>query len=362
MWAQDLLNFAQAVYVADRVSRRAATADRWTRELELAVQVIDAHPWCGRAGRLARDLAAALTGDRWLIEFHGGAQPAPETIPGFPGFSDCIEPEIALFSGGLDSTGYVVERARIAGPPLVLVANDHPGLQLLQRSIVNGIPGQQRVVQLRQFSLQPTGFETTELSNRSRGLLYAATGIYVTAAHAARRLAIPENGFMAINLPLTASRSGSLSTRSTHPWTVYLLNGLIDAVGGDVQVVNPYLDMTKGEVVGRARDHQATPQFLAQTISCGDHSANRSRPSAHCGYCFPCLVRRSAMLAALDSDPTEYTCRLDEASRDPRRGRHLRALRHHLGREITIEDVIGDMPFPDSPTAQSALPCWSAVD
>jgi hypothetical protein len=209
--------------------------------------------------------------------------------------------------------------------------------------------------------LQPTGFDTTEPSNRSRGLLHAATGVYVAAAHAVRHLAVPENGYMAINLPLTASRTGSLSTRSTHPWTVHLLNDLIDAIGGDVRVINPYLGMTKGEVVGRARDHQATPQFLARTISCGDHPANRSDPGAHCGYCFPCLVRRSAMLAALGSDPTGYTCSLAGASRHQGRGRHSERFGTICVGKSRSRMSSATCRFPTLPPHSRPSPCWSAV-
>lgn len=354
VWAQDLLAFAQAVYLVDRVSPRSDGVDRWTRELALSVQVIDAARWSGPAGGLASAVAIALTGDQWSIDFQDGAQEAQVPLPGLGRHSDLVDPEIALFSGGLDSAAYVVERAAIPGPPLLLVAHDHPKLQAIQQGLVDRIPQPKRRLVLRQYSLQPTGFSPHEGSSRSRGLLYAAAGIYVSAARGASTTAVPENGYMALNLPLTTSRSGSLSTRSTHPWTLHLLNRLVDAIGGDVRIVNPYQEMTKGEVVARAHHRGATPEFLAGTTSCGDHSANRSDPGSHCGYCLPCLVRRAAMVAAVGTDPTEYAWSIPAAGKD--HGRHLRALHHHLRREVTIEDLIGDMPFPDGSAVRAALP------
>jgi len=67
-------------------------------------------------------------------------------------------------------------------------------------------------------------------------------------------LYVPENGFIGINVPLSASRSGSASTRTTHPHFMALMRQVLDAVGLPNPVVNPYRLATKGEALAASRD------------------------------------------------------------------------------------------------------------
>ena len=60
-------------------------------------------------------------------------------------------------------------------------------------------------------------------------------------------ICIPENGVISLNIPLTTHRVGSLSTRTTHPYYIGLLQLLIDGPGIPVKLINPYQFCTKGE-------------------------------------------------------------------------------------------------------------------
>jgi 7-cyano-7-deazaguanine synthase len=69
-----------------------------------------------------------------------------------------------------------------------------------------------------------------------------------------------------------------------------------EAVGGTVQVLRPYANLDKEEVMRRGR---ALPLHL--TFSC-----IRPVDGRHCGRCNKCAERRRAFAAAGLADPTEY--------------------------------------------------------
>jgi Queuosine biosynthesis protein QueC len=188
-----------------------------------------------------------------------------------------------------------------------------------------------------------------ELSSRTRGFLYMAAAVHAAAAHGVRRVDVPENGQLAVNPPLTPSRLGALSTRSVHPWTLHLFNELIKAIGGDVELVNPLLHLTKGEVCARGLEAGLTKDELFDTISCGRHTYLGDQ---NCGSCFPCLVRRSGLLHAVGEDRSGYEH--EQISEDE--AVDLHAIRSWLQRGFGERDLVADMPWPPETTPASVLP------
>ena len=63
-------------------------------------------------------------------------------------------------------------------------------------------------------------------------------------------LLVPENGLIALNVPLDETRVGSFSTRTTHPFYLSLWNELLVGLGLNLSVKNPYWNKTKGEMAG----------------------------------------------------------------------------------------------------------------
>ena len=49
---------------------------------------------------------------------------------------------------------------------------------------------------------------------------------------------IPENGFIGLNIPLTNSRKGSCSTRTTHPYFIKSINEILEDIGIKNKVLN----------------------------------------------------------------------------------------------------------------------------
>ena len=68
------------------------------------------------------------------------------------------------------------------------------------------------------------------------------------------------------------------------------------AIGGQVNVVAPYAELTKAEITRRGRHLP-----LEFTLSCLQPIDGK-----HCGRCNKCAERRAAFMAADVADPTEY--------------------------------------------------------
>ena len=112
-----------------------------------------------------------------------------------------------------------------------------------------------------------------------------------------------ENGFISVNPPLTPGRIGSLSSRTTHPVYLSLLQSLLDAAGLRVRIHNPYQFKTKGEMLTDCADQDFLQRHAHMTTSCGRFARYHC---CHCGRCLPCLIRRASFHAWGVPDKTKY--------------------------------------------------------
>lgn len=134
-------------------------------------------------------------------------------------------------------------------------------------------------------------------SQRARSIVFLAYGVLMattlTRYHSGEEvtLYVCENGFIALNPPLTGGRLGSLSTRTTHPVVFALLQQVLDAAGLRVRIVNPYKFKTKGEMLRECLNQELLAVHAHQTTSCGRF---KQFGYSHCGRCVPCQVRRAA--------------------------------------------------------------------
>ena len=351
--AEDLLRFAAAIYCADRLTVRPGT---WTRSIELTLPVRDETVWRGATASLA-DMVSFLSGDRWQLRILPSGEPVrTPQAPAQPVDAVC------LFSGGLDSfTGAVDLLAQ--GKSVCLVAHYEGGQtprkqQDLARRLGRRF-GAERVV-LRRLFLRPSPPAAGQLrplsadresSSRSRSLLFLAAGLTVAAGYGPDvPLYIPENGFIGINVPLTAARSGSLSTRTTHPYFMTILSECVRRLGITNPIVNPFRLMTKGEILAACRDQETIQALALDTLSCAHPEASRyaSRPQGNCGYCFPCLIRRASMHHVGLDKPDDYSfdALADEVALIGDRGNDLRALIRSLNRPYRPVDVLRNGPVP----------------
>lgn len=302
--AWDLLSIALSVVTGDFAALRSASADGWTRELELEIAVADPKFWSEQSEALSSALAF-LTTDRWTLRFHsGGVQPAPPRDTIFPS-EDCI----VLLSGGLDSLVGAIDLVSAGRKPFAIsqvvrgdadkqidfAARIGSGLTHLQLNHNAHSPGEQ------------------EASQRARSLIFLAFGVLAATALQKYKdgqtvpLFVCENGFIAINPPLTGGRIGSLSTRTAHPEFLSRLQGVLDAAGLRVAIENPYSTMTKGEMLRGCKDQSLLASLAVRSTSCGRFQRFNYR---HCGRCVPCQVRRAAFMAwgsVPDTTPYVYS-------------------------------------------------------
>jgi len=355
-WAWDLLQVARSAYLADKKSLRDTAADKWTRFIHIRVPVRAPGAWEGRAAVLLCELLQTLTADQWEVTF----QPA-SPVWGRQGrvIDDWKATEVALFSGGLDSTAFAADLARRPGEDVLLVMFYDPPTKSRQEEVFRRIAeNSKRTVHRRIASQMVHGNgRPLELSSRSRGLLYIATAVFVAAAHGAPRALLPENGQLAVNLPLTPSRPAACSTRSAHPRTLGLLNQLITGLGGGVTVMNPLKGLTKGEVCDLALDAGLTGATLYSTVSCSHPPRNRNPQGLfHCGCCYACLVRRAGLWHALGADRTGYQHDPWQLpSRDPK-AEDLLALLLWLSSPLNSGNLFSDLPLPAEISPTDLLP------
>jgi 7-cyano-7-deazaguanine synthase in queuosine biosynthesis len=356
LWVNDLFHIARAVYCADKLAGRHEARDRWTRRIDLSIQLLQPELWQAQLPTLTR-LVTTLTGDEWSLDIVGGGGWREQTRIDL---EQRRYGEVALFSGGLDSASYAATAGRRDDGELLLVSHFHNEKrfqdnvwQLLSRNPALRL---HRIAfrQLPHFdnSFRPRHGLRREMTSRSRGLLLLAAGVYAAAAHQLPRLAVPENGQLALNPPLTPNRVGACSTRTVHPLTLHLMNTLIRGVGGDVEIYNPYRRLTKAQVCQRMLDAGCQPELLGATMSCSKAQATQRREyQKHCGCCWACLIRRVALSTVLPGgDPTVYRGRPwqshDSADDHDLNDQDLKAVLYWLDKPFTIRDLATDLPLP----------------
>ena len=339
----DLHTVMVAAYTADQWVPRSleAAPDGWTRTMELSVPVVDLKTWeQPDVHRTLTDLLEFVTSDRWKVTFRGGhsrvwAEPLPRSTPRVK--------RVSLYSGGLDS--YSFARATAREEPCLLVTHlMPPGLHRLYDELAPTLDPHLMVSFQVQVNRR-TKAVANESTQRTRGLLFMTAGLLMCSSHAVAELTVPENGLLAVNPPLTASRPGACMTKSVHPMTLHLLNTLLHHLGTEHRVINPYALLTKGEVCRDAIARgDATLADLAGTITCS-HPESRRGQFANCGHCYPCLVRH-ASLRAVGGDLTAYRD-VDPAERvDPSGQHHRRAVIDWLSSDADHWDLVAGSPFP----------------
>lgn len=315
----DVLVLAAHVHAADtRVSRDSESQDGWTRELRLIVPVSDPDRWHAVAPTFVR-LLNFLTGDRWSLGFRARprrfarvAMTPPARLFG-PTFDD-----LALFSGGLDSLIGAIDALEAGRTPLLISHAGEGATSDAQGTIFDALKTHYRgraFDRLRLWMAFPDGFvrgSVGENTTRGRSFLFFALGVFAgTGLEGPFTLKVPENGLIAVNVPLDPLRLGALSTRTTHPFYIARWNDALTGLGISGRIENPYWDRTKGEMAEACANPTLLRQLTPSSLSCASPTKGRWQGlgTQHCGYCLPCLIRRAALLKGLrpDTDPTVYT-------------------------------------------------------
>jgi hypothetical protein len=307
--ALDLLNLAVTVFTSDKCASRRQAYDRWTRGFQIYQPVSDLAVW-NRVRQKLETMLGFLTGDHWEIEFREVKNRLPISNKQSQMNLTHLERHpsaVALLSGGLDSFTGAIDLLESIPGEVAFVSHYNRGgptktvqdrvYEVLDRNY----PG--RVCPL-QFFIQPPEKITggVERSLRSRSFLFLALGIAASNAITEKPpLYIYENGLLSLNVPLMHNRSGSLSTRTTHPHFMNLYQSFLYEIGLSIHLEIPFRFKTKGEILLSSMNMKVLKEGIPATHSCSQPTYLQFKglgQKNHCGHCLPCIVRRAATTRA----------------------------------------------------------------
>lgn len=311
---EDLFIVALSIFAVDKRIQRKLFSDSWTRSIEISIPVLEFDRYHACQDQW-NGMLSFLTGDKWKIEFrktevlyskHKNKNRKHINIKE----CNCV----SLFSGGLDSFCGAIKLLQEGYSPCLVGHNEYPKLRYIQEDICrdfNALYPRQKVAfigftagaRAPYYHLDGNPLKGSENTSRGRSLLFLCAALTIAGIMGNDiPVYIPENGFIGINVALTGSRKGSCSTRTTHPFFINTLREILLYIGINNPVVNFFAHNTKREIVKQVSTTEAFNRNYQRTISCShpcvsrySKAGNRQYP-VNCGYCYPCMIRRSSLL------------------------------------------------------------------
>lgn len=335
----DFVTIALSACAADEsIERWHNSIDGWTRQIDLTVALCQPEIWMSQIGRIEQ-LLRFLTGDFWSLHFEDDGVPPPSPSRMGQYDVDCV----SLLSGGMDSLIGSIDLVSEGRRPLFLshTVRDNKEEQIYFARCLRGASPQfmwNRAVK------SPGCISETEPSTRSRSIAFFAFAALATAVipedfGIRKQIFVAENGFISLNVPLDPARIGSLSTKTTHPVYMGMLQQLWDAVGIGIDLVLKYKFMTKGEMVAACQNQDMFRRLVWVSTSCGRFGHYNRQ---HCGRCVPCLVRRAAFMKNNLED-------------DTKNGYHFFELDHSTDEIDVIHEDLGAMTLACAETFRSGF-------
>lgn len=309
---EDLFIIAISIFAVDKRASRSKFKDCWTRELRVSIPVIEYDKWSSVA-KMWNELLCFLTGDVWELSFrkidnrYSLRTKASHIKLDITGCN-----AVCLFSGGLDSFCGAINLLEQGVSPCLFGHNEYPKLKNKQNDLAAMFREEYKnqTAEFLSFTANSRApknskgkLDGCENTSRGRSLLFLCAALTIASIMGDDvPVYIPENGFIGVNIPLTNSRKGSCSTRTTHPYFLKYFKKILDNVGIKNSIINPFTFLTKREIVNSVKGTIAFKRGFADTISCS-HPCNRGLNKygvreypLNCGYCYPCLIRKSSLL------------------------------------------------------------------
>ena len=311
---RDLLDLAIAVYISDEHVKRASSDDRWSRNFYFIFPVDNPKSWKTNEN-LLKKMLHFLSGDYFSFDWEKSISypPRQRHRARLPNKFDTV----CLFSGGIDSLlgAYQLLRQR---RKVILVGHQADSIAAstqweLAQLLKNRFPGQVVLAQCRvarSLTANPRYPlpEKVEHSHRPRSFLFLCLAFAMASHSRIDSVMIPENGLIALNIPLQLSRVGTLSTRTAHPAYLDLILQTVQKLTGyRGELKNPFLYQSKTDMLKRL-DPEIL-ELLKKTVSCAHPDVFRwaqARGKKHCGYCVPCIYRRLAIAETTLDQSRDY--------------------------------------------------------
>lgn len=310
--------FASQVYAIDRTFKREIhSIDGWSRLFDVEFKLPANELISTRRVEIERILSF-LTGDYWTCSFAPSDDLMYEEVEIPNDYGEISQ--VNLFSGGLDSLIGAIDFMSNNNSKKVFLASHYdssmPGPKADQTGLLNVFHGEysQKYVTFphHHSAVMVTPKDGCDTTCRSRSLLFIALALIV-AEYTHTNIVIPENGSVSLNYPLSASRRGSCSTRTTHPVVIDGLNHLLKQLDLSAQIHNPYEFMTKGEMVRGCHNRDLLLSIVHRSNSCGKRGRKQlfydNKNATHCGRCMPCMYRKASLIAF--NDRTQYGIKFD---------------------------------------------------
>ncbi|MBT6835832.1 MAG: ATPase [Bacteroidetes bacterium] len=311
--ALDLFYISLMVYYADRKHLRQTSFDAWTRHFKIYMPVLELDKW-NQNKSLLEQMISFLSGDLWEFDFRKRTLNENEkkveswALKSRKKYSPNA---FCMLSGGLDSfigaIDLLSEEKNIA-----FIGHYGGGKGVLEyQKIVKSLLMQEYSLNDRQFfNFHAAVVGGIEDSTRTRSFMFFTHAIILASTlRKETSLFIPENGLISLNIPLTNTRLGSSSTRTTHPYYMKQLQLLLSNLGIQVKLENPYQFYSKGEMIENCKNLSFLRNNINNTMSCSHPDLGRyqseSSPS-HCGNCLPCIIRRAAIEKVFGTDNSNY--------------------------------------------------------
>ena len=304
----DLLEIAAYVFAGDRAAHRGAKDaveyHAWLRSMCFVMQVRDATFW--NQPHVKKKLCKALqfmTGDfKYTFDFVPGHKTPPASL--FDSEEFAVAPKkpasVALFSGGLDSLGGVLERLETTKEDLYLVSHrsGQPSTKKTQAQLVLALrekyPGR---IYHYSFDCGLANVRGKEETQRTRAFLFGSIAFALAYRLNLDSFFAYENGVTSINFLRRQDLMNGRASRTTHPQTHALMAEFFAELhGGPVKIDNPFWTKTKTDVFTLI-DRRNGRNLITSAVSCSK-TFQRLGAATHCGCCFQCIDRRIAAYAA----------------------------------------------------------------
>lgn len=311
----DLLYMSLFVFAADRLIKREDAEDCWSRNIELYLPVLSLQKWTMLKG-LVEKMLGFLSGDCWKIHFRKREYTKQEIVIKQKMDENKKQKtdynKICMFSGGLDSFIGAINLLETSDCNTLFISHygGGKGTKEFQDLLKQKLIYKYNILEesfYQNYAVVKSGIEET---TRTRSFMFFSHAIAVaTAMNNEVTLIIPENGLISLNIPLTYSRIGTSSTRTTHPYYIKMFQKLITSLGIAVKIINPYQFKTKGEMIFQCRNKEFLQENIKNTMSCShpdvERYHNETKP-CHCGYCLPCTIRKAAIKRGGLVDSSKY--------------------------------------------------------
>ena len=299
----DLLELASYVFGADRCISRgridAVEYHSWSRAIHIVIKVRDFDFWSdAKVTKCLLDALRFMMGDHDLnVSFQPNHKTPPTGLFDDEKFQPNVDEnglKVALFSGGVDSLAGALDLLTSGKENLILASHQANNIaRRTQRSLYAALERRYpHRIQHYPFQCNLQGKRAVDETQRSRSFLFTSIAYALATAHERSCFYIFENGVTSINLHRREDLANSRGSRTTHPQTIAKLQDFFSLVAGKkIKILQPFLNMTKGDVM--ARVCQIAPELLASSVSCSRSSFAKG-DATHCGKCFQCVDRRFA--------------------------------------------------------------------